>query len=69
MRPWGFTLTRKDPSRPWIVLEISHHEVELADDVWFGEWRGSRWPSPEWVVELDPGLEMRWVDERIRRSG
>jgi len=68
VRRWGFTLTRKDPTRPWIVLERSHHEVDLPDDMWFGEWAGSRWPSPEWTVELDPGLHMAWVNDRIRQS-
>jgi hypothetical protein len=68
VRTWGYTLTRKDPTRPWLILEQSHHEVELPDDQWFGTWADGRWPSPEWVVELDPGVEMRWDNDRVRRS-
>ena len=65
VRTWGYTLTHRDPSRPWIVLERTHHTVDLPDDVWFGEWVGSRWLSPEWDVELDPGLHMEWVRHRL----
>ncbi len=68
VRSWGYTLTHKDPARPWIILETRHEIVELPDDVWFGEWRGSRWPTPEWEVELDPGLHMAWVDSQLGRT-
>ena len=68
VRTWGFTITRKDPARPWIILERSHQTVELPDNVWFGEWRGPRWPSPEFEVELDPGLHSAWVRDQLARN-
>jgi hypothetical protein len=66
MRTWGYTLTRKDPTRPWIVLEQTHHTADLPDEMWFGEFEDGRWPTPEWTVELDPGLHTAWVNDRIR---
>lgn len=68
VRIWTFTITRKDPARPWIILERSHQVVHLPDNVWFGEWRGSRWPSPEFEVELDPGLHSTWVKDQLSRN-
>ncbi len=67
MRTWGYTLTRKDPSRPWIILETSHHTIDLPDEQWFGEWAGSRWAKPEFEVELDPGLHTVWVHDLVGR--
>jgi hypothetical protein len=68
VRVWGFTLTRRDIDKPRIVLETSHQTVELPEDQWFGERASTQWPSPEWSVELDPGLHSQWVHDQMGRE-
>jgi hypothetical protein len=54
VREYGFTVTERDPDRPWIVLDSEHRTVTLEDGVSFFEWSAEHWPAPRWTVELDP---------------
>jgi hypothetical protein len=54
VREYGYTVTERDPDRPWIVLGNEHRNVELEAQVNSFEWAHQQWPEPRWTVELDP---------------
>lgn len=51
---YGFTVTKYDDERPWIVLGQEHRTVSLDDGISFFEWAHENWPEPRWTVQLDP---------------
>jgi hypothetical protein len=51
---YRYTVTERDPDRPWIVLGSGSGRVELPDDGSFFEWAREHWPAPRWSVDLDP---------------
>jgi len=54
VQAYSFTLTQRDPDRPWIVVSRKHQTVELDDSIGFFEWARSQSPEPRSSVELDP---------------
>ena len=54
MREYSFTITERDPDRPWIVVGSEHRTIKLPEETQFFAWARDQWPSPRWSVELDP---------------
>jgi hypothetical protein len=54
-----FTVYERDPDKPWIITDVTHHTIDLSDAGEFADWARERWPSPRYTVELDPGQETR----------
>lgn len=56
-----FTLTERDPARPWIVRSIERSTIELEKRSDFDGWARQQWPREEFSAELDPELAP-WPD-------
>jgi hypothetical protein len=54
MRTYCFFVTEYDPGQPWIMINRTHHAIDLDDDVNFYDWARDRWPSAGFRVDLDP---------------
>jgi hypothetical protein len=58
---YTYTITERDPERPWLVRSISHGTVTLEEDASFFAWAAEHWPAPRWSVELDPHQLAPWL--------
>jgi hypothetical protein len=50
-----YTLYEHDPDKPSVIVETSHHTIDLQDADDFAEWARRQWPPPRYTVELEPG--------------
>jgi hypothetical protein len=43
----GYVVLERDPDdKPWLIIGVSHHTIELPDADEFPNWARERWPSP-----------------------
>jgi hypothetical protein len=51
---YRFTVTEHDLDRPWIVLGVEQHAVELDESIDFYGWAHEQWAASRFTVQLEP---------------